>query len=153
MDIPFRDDSQPADLERRYEYAVGLVVRDLGRGIHANFPPGLLDNIVQDKVLSGQLADEANKNREFDIIEVEGDAPRGVSSRFSPRGERKQKSTQHCQKTDERGLPDPPQLSEREKIHDSQTMYAERPIIPRTKSSMKKGIENGTIWLVIDTTN
>jgi hypothetical protein len=49
-------------------------VRNLGRGIHADFSPGLLDNVVQDKVLTGQLADEANKNREFDIIEVEGDA-------------------------------------------------------------------------------
>ena len=31
-------------------------------------------------------------------------------------------------------------------------MHAERPIIPRTTSSMKMGIENGTIRLVIDTT-
>jgi hypothetical protein len=128
-------------------------VRNLGRGIHADFPPGLLDDLVQDKVLTGQLADEANKNREFDIVEVEGDASGGASSRFSPRGERKQKSTQHCQQTDERSLPDPPQLSERETIHDSQTMYVERPIIPRTASSMKMGMANGTIRLVIDTTS
>jgi len=32
-------------------------------------------------------------------------------------------------------------------------MYAERPIIPRATSSMKMGITNGTIRLVIDTTN
>ena len=74
MDIPFRDDSQTTNLKRRHEHAVRLVVRDLGRGIHADFPPGLLDDIVQDKALTGQLADETNKNREFDIVEVEGDA-------------------------------------------------------------------------------
>jgi hypothetical protein len=55
-------------------------VRDLGRGIHADFPSGLLDDIVQDKVLTGQLADEANKNREFDVIEVKGDTSGGASS-------------------------------------------------------------------------
>jgi hypothetical protein len=36
-------------------------------------------------------------------------------------------------------------MSEREKIHDSQGMYAERPIIPRATSSMEMGIANGTI--------
>jgi hypothetical protein len=36
-------------------------------------------------------------------------------------------------------------MSEREKIHDSQGMYAERPIIPRATSSRKMGIANGTI--------
>ena len=74
MDIPFRDDSQTTDFERRHEHAVGLVGGDLGRGIHADFPSGLLDDFVQDEILTGQLADEANKNREFHIIEVEGDA-------------------------------------------------------------------------------
>jgi hypothetical protein len=73
MDIAFRDDRETTDFERRYEHGVRLVVRDLGRGIHTDFPPGLLDDVVQDKVLTGQFADEANKNREFDIIEVEGD--------------------------------------------------------------------------------
>ena len=141
MNIPFRDDSQTTDFERRHEHAVCLVVRDLGGGIHADFPPGLLDDIIQDKVLTGQLADEANKNREFDIVEVEGDTSGGVCSRFSLRGGRKQKSSQHYQETDERGLPGPPQLSERETIHDFQTMnaYAERPIIPWTASSMTEG--------------
>ena len=89
MDIPFRDDSQTTDFKRRHEHAVRLVMRDLGRGIYADFPSGLLDDIVQDKILTGQLADEANKNREFDIIEVEGDASGGVSSRFGSQGERK----------------------------------------------------------------
>jgi hypothetical protein len=115
-------------------------VRDLGRGIYADFPPGLLDDFVQDKVLTGQLADEANKNREFDIIEVEGDAPGGASSRFSTRGGRKQKSTQDCQQADERGLPDPPMLSEREKIHDSQTMPAEGPIIHSDHVEHENGV-------------
>jgi hypothetical protein len=36
-------------------------------------------------------------------------------------------------------------MSEREKVHDSQGMYAERPIIPRATSSMEMGIANGTI--------
>jgi hypothetical protein len=57
-----------------------LVTRDFGRGIHTDFSPGLLDDIVQDKVLTGQLADETNKNREFYIIEVEGDASGGAAS-------------------------------------------------------------------------
>ncbi|MEK7236772.1 MAG: hypothetical protein AAB242_09120, partial [Nitrospirota bacterium] len=92
------------------------------------------------------------KNREFDIIEVEGDASGGASARFSPQGERKQKSAQHCQQTDERGLPAPPKLSEREKNHDVQTMNAEGLIIPRTTSSMKMGIQDATIRLAIDTT-
>jgi hypothetical protein len=108
MDIAFRDDRETTDFERRYEHAVRLVVRDLGRGIHADLPPGLLDHIVQDKVLTSQLTDEANKNREFDIIEVEGDASGGISSRFSSQGKRKQTSTEHSKQTDERGLPDPP---------------------------------------------
>jgi hypothetical protein len=128
-------------------------VRDFGRGIHADFPPGLLDHIVQDKVFTGQLTDEANKNREFDIIEVEGDASGGISSGFSSQGERKQKSTERCQQTNERGFSDPPPLSEIEKIHDFQAVYVGRPIIPRTWSSMTMGMKNGTIRLVIDTTN
>ena len=93
IDIPFRNDSQATDFECRHEHAVRLVVRDLGRGIHADFPSGLLDDFVQDEVLTGQLANEANKNREFDIIEVKGDTPGGASYRLSPRGERKQKPT------------------------------------------------------------
>jgi hypothetical protein len=31
-------------------------------------------------------------------------------------------------------------------------MYVERPIIPRTASSMEMGMKNGTIRIVIDTT-
>ncbi|MCG3776142.1 MAG: hypothetical protein JW395_2991 [Nitrospira sp.] len=80
MNASFSDDSQTTDFECRHEHTVGLIVRDLGRGVHADFPAGLLDNIVQDEVLTGQLADEANKNREFDIVEVEGNASGGVSS-------------------------------------------------------------------------
>ncbi len=46
MDIPFRDDSETTDFERRHEHAVRLVLRDLGRRIDADFPPSLLDDIV-----------------------------------------------------------------------------------------------------------
>ena len=65
MDVTLRDDSETTDFERRHEHAVRLVTRDFGRGIHTDFPPGFLDDIVQDKVLTGQLADETNKNREL----------------------------------------------------------------------------------------
>jgi hypothetical protein len=45
-------------------------------------------------------------------------------------------------------------LSEKEVIHDSRTMHTEGPIIPRTTSSMKRvGTGDGTIRLVIDTTD
>jgi hypothetical protein len=50
-------------------------------------------------------------------------------------------------------MPDPSRLSEREKIHDSQTMHVGRPIISRNRLSMKVGMEDGTIRLIIDTTN
>jgi hypothetical protein len=46
MDIPFHDDSETADFKRRHEHAVRLILCDLGRGIDADFPPGLLDDIV-----------------------------------------------------------------------------------------------------------
>jgi len=70
IDATLRHHSQTADLESRDEHAIGLVGCDLGRGKDADFSPCFLDGVVQDEILTCQLTDKANENRELYLIEI-----------------------------------------------------------------------------------